>query len=328
MAHSYSYDARNRLTNLAASGTVAGAPGPIASYAYTLDASGHRLSVAELSGRTVSYGYDNLYRLTSETIASDPNAVNGAVSYGYDPMGNRLQKTSTLPGMPGITSSYNANDQLATDTYDNDGNTTASAGKGYAYDFENHLVQQAGITIVYDADGNRVVKTTANGTTKFLVDTLNPTGYAQVMDELQSGIVARTYTWGLELISEDQSINSTPTTSYYVFDGHGSVRALTNAAGAVSDTYDYDAFGILLHSTGTTPNVYLWRGTAAHSFVMSAVYTLLIIRAPISSHVPVSMFLAELALSLHESLKWSEVTRSASRPGVATWQTRIISISR
>ena len=112
-------------------------------------------------------------------------------------VGNRLQKTSTLPGMPGTASSYNANDQLASDTYDNDGNTTASNGKGYSYDFENHLVQQAGITVVYDGDGNRVAKTTANGTTQFLVDDLNPTGYAQVMDEVQSSAAVRTYTWGL-----------------------------------------------------------------------------------------------------------------------------------
>jgi hypothetical protein len=76
----------------------------------------------------------------------------------------------------------------------------------------------------------------------------------------QSGAVTRSYTWGLELISEHQSINSTATTSYYVHDGHGSVRALTNLSGAVTDTYDYDAFGNLLHSTGTTPNNYLFAG--------------------------------------------------------------------
>src|SRR5437879_4470204 len=94
--------------------------------------------------------------------------------------------------------------------------------------------------------------------TKFLVDDLNPTGYAQVMDEVQSGAAVRTYTWGLELISEHQTINSTPATNYYAFDGHGSVRALTDATGTVTDTYDYDAFGNLLHSTGTTPNNYLF----------------------------------------------------------------------
>jgi RHS repeat-associated protein len=258
VAHAYTYDARNRLTNLAAAkGTT-----QIAGYGYLLDASGHRLSVTELSGRTVNYGYDNLYRLTGEVIAADTNGVNGSVGYGYDAVGNRLQKVSTLPGFPGATSSYNANDQLATDTYDANGNTTASTGLSYAYDFENRLVQQAGLTIVYDGDGNRVSKTGSSGTTQYLVEELNPTGYAQVVDELQNGSVARTYTWGLELIAQTraQPSPSPSLVNYYVFDGHGSVRALTDATGAVTDTYDYDAFGNLLHSTGTTPNNYRYSG--------------------------------------------------------------------
>ena len=40
----------------------------------------------------------------------------------------------------------------------------------------------------------------------------------------------------------------------------GSVRQLTNSAGAVTDTYEYDAFGNLLSKTGTTPNEMLYRG--------------------------------------------------------------------
>jgi RHS repeat-associated protein len=44
----------------------------------------------------------------------------------------------------------------------------------------------------------------------------------------------------------------------YGYDGHGSVRQLTNAAGAVTDSYDYDAFGNLINSTGSTPNNYLF----------------------------------------------------------------------
>jgi hypothetical protein len=50
------------------------------------------------------------------------------------------QKTSTLPGYPGTSSSYNGNDQLSTNTYDANGNTTQSLGTGYVYDFENHIV--------------------------------------------------------------------------------------------------------------------------------------------------------------------------------------------
>jgi RHS repeat-associated protein len=51
----------------------------------------------------------------------------------------------------------------------------------------------------------------------------------------------------------------------YGYDGHGSVRQLTNSTGAVTDTYDYDAFGNLINSTGSTPNVYLFAGEAYDS---------------------------------------------------------------
>lgn len=114
------------------------------------------------------------------------------------------------------------------------------------------------MTIVYDGDGNRVSKSGGGVTTKCLVSELNPTGYVQVMDELVSGAVQRRYPWGLELISKLETGNSK--LSFYSYDGHGSVRQLTNTAGAVSDTYTYDAFGNLIEQTGSTPNVYLYAG--------------------------------------------------------------------
>jgi len=270
VVHSYNYDTRNRLTNLGVNGKVNGAPGAIASYAYTVDASGHRTAVTELSGRTVNYGYDNLYRLTSETIAGDTHAMNGAANYVYDPVCNRTQKTSTLPGYPGGLSNYNANDQLATDTYDANGNTTASIGNGYVYDFENHLIQAGGVTYTYDGDGKRMSKTVAGVTTHYIVDPQSPTGYPQVVQEWVVNGWPSVYAYGLEQLSrqrnyydykQGQWVNEQV---YYVHDGHGSVRALTDATGAVTDTYDYDAFGNLLNSTFTgaaaTPNNYLFAG--------------------------------------------------------------------
>src|SRR2546426_11257448 len=38
-------------------------------------------------------------------------------------------------------------------------------------------------TMVYDGDGNRVSESVGGATTKYLVDTLNPTGLPQVLDE-------------------------------------------------------------------------------------------------------------------------------------------------
>jgi RHS repeat-associated protein len=97
-------------------------------------------------------------------------------------------------------------------------------------------------------------------TTYFLVDTNNHTGYAQVVEEIQSGVVTKQFTFGHDLISQRQLINGNWTISFYGYDGHGSVRLLTNTAGAVTDTFDYDAFGNLINRTGTTPNDYLYTG--------------------------------------------------------------------
>ena len=71
----------------------------VSRYAYTLGTAGNRLSVTELGGRTVSYAYDDLYRLTSETI-SGSSSQNGAISYQYDSVGNRLQRNSSVPAIP------------------------------------------------------------------------------------------------------------------------------------------------------------------------------------------------------------------------------------
>jgi RHS repeat-associated protein len=95
---------------------------------------------------------------------------------------------------------------------------------------------------------------------RHLIDDLSPTGYSQVVEEVVSGAVSRRYTYGLVRISQDQVIENAWTPSFYQYDGRGTVRMLTNAAGAVTDAYEYDAFGNEVDHTGTTPNNYLYRG--------------------------------------------------------------------
>ncbi|HLJ86073.1 MAG TPA: RHS repeat-associated core domain-containing protein [Candidatus Angelobacter sp.] len=244
------FDTLNRLTQMSSSNEQ-----PLSNYAYSLDPVGNRLSVTELGGRQVNYGYDANYRLTSEAVFGDAAGNNGAINYSYDAVGNRLQLTSTLNAIPtsGLNS-YDANDRLTLDAYDANGNTISLAGISSAYDFEDHMTQHGAVSIVYDGDGNRVAETVGGVTTQFLVETLNPTGYAQILDELQNGIVVRSYSYGLARISEDQTVGSSPVPSFYGYDGHGNVRFLMDAAGTVTDTYQFDAFGNLISSTGTTPN--------------------------------------------------------------------------
>lgn len=255
VATEYSYNTLNRLLSMGSTnGTTA-----ISSYTYTLGPSGNKLSVAELSGRQAAYGFDDLYRLTSETI-SGAASQNGSISYQYDAVGNRLALTSTVPAIPSGVTSYDANDRITTDVYDANGNTISTDGTTNVYDFENHLIQNGGVSIVYDGDGNRVSETVAGVTTNYLVDTNSPSGFAQVLEELQSGSVVRAYSYGLQLVSQRQVVAGVPSTSFYGFDGTGSVRYLTDSLGSVTDTYDYDAFGNLINSTDSTPNNYLYQG--------------------------------------------------------------------
>jgi RHS repeat-associated protein len=149
-------------------------------------------------------------------------------------------------------------------TYDKNGNTTTnSAGNDYRYDFENRLINfnNRGAVIIYDGDGNRVKKEADAVTTLYLVDTHNPSGYAQVLEELtvtgSTTNLARAYTYGLNLISQRASDG---TVRFYGYDGHGSTRFLTSTNGTITDTYAYDAFGSMIASTVATANVYLYCG--------------------------------------------------------------------
>jgi RHS repeat-associated protein len=181
--------------------------------------------------------------------------------YMYDLVGNRTMLTSTIPSLPGsIMYSYDGNDRLSTDTYDNNGNTTVSGGVTNTYDFENRMLAHGSVTMVYDGDGNRVSEKVGSVTTKYLVDTLNPTGYSQVLDEVVGTTVKKVYTYGLQRISENQVSGSTWTPTFYGYDGHGNVRFLTSSTGTVGNTYQYDAFGMPVASTGTTLNTYLYSG--------------------------------------------------------------------
>jgi RHS repeat-associated protein len=256
---SFTLDNLNRVTSLNNAKLI---------YDYTLDAAGNRRQVIEHlpneAGRTVNWSYDNIYRLTDEVISLDPHSKNGNAHYDLDPVGNRTQETATLPGLLPGSFTYDADDRLNTETYDANGNTLTSGGKTFTYDFENRLKSMTegtvAVTLAYDADGNRAAKTVGATTTLYLVDDLNPTGYAQVVEEVTGTTASRTYTYGLQRISQNQQLSNIWTPSFYGYDGGGTVRLLTDSTGTVTGTYDYDAWGNAVNTTGSTPNVYLYRG--------------------------------------------------------------------
>jgi len=254
LTSTFTYDSLNRVTGLSSQ---------VSSYSYQRDATGKLTNASEDTGRTLVWNYDGINRLTNESISLAPSGHNGNVSYSLDPVGNRLSDTSSLEGITPGSWSFNADDEVSGESYDANGNVTAASGKTFAYDSENHLISMNGgaVQMLYDGDGNRVAKTVSGVTTYYLVDDLNPTGYAQVVEELAAnGTVQRQYTYGLQRISQQQMISNVWTPSFYGYDGGGNVRQLTNSAGAVTDSWEYDAYGGFFQTQGSTPNNYLYRG--------------------------------------------------------------------
>jgi len=187
------YDELNRLKLLAYQRNGA----TFQSFDYTLDPAGHRKVVTEQNGRKVEYEYDDLYRLTKETIFAPAGAVERTISYGYDAVGNRLTKTDSVGGVTSYV--YDDNDRLLTEElkqnnvvvgtveyrYDDNGNTRTRTKKNaagvvaetvtYSWNQENRLVgvqnsNGDAVSYAYDTDGVRVSKTVNGVKTEYLVD--------------------------------------------------------------------------------------------------------------------------------------------------------------
>ena len=152
-------------------------------------------------------------------------------------------------------------------TYDDNGNLVKQSGEtsiDYSYDKENHLLRatiQKGNSVTveaytYDYAGNRTSKTINESNTTYYVSDTSATLTMVVAETNEAGEEIASYTRGEELLSMEKGGQI----CYYLYDGHGSVRALTNEAGEVTDQYSYDAYGNLLEKEGSTENEFLYTG--------------------------------------------------------------------
>ncbi|MBI3795626.1 MAG: PASTA domain-containing protein, partial [Deltaproteobacteria bacterium] len=211
------YDWRSRIsaiTDLSPSNTI------LTGETYSRDTLGNVTNVARNDGSHVEYQYDTLGRVTHERHLDSANTVTFESVDGYDAAGNRI--TSGPPAAP-LTYTYNA---------------------------DNQLVTGGGVTFTYDAAGRRVqrqAKDGAGGPDTFLVDRDNVTGFSQIVRESGAG-VNRSFVYGSQLLQ----MGDNGVTQYRHFDALGSTRALTGTTGAVSDTFDYQAYGGVLSHTGTS----------------------------------------------------------------------------
>jgi hypothetical protein len=75
-------------------------------------------------------------------------------------------------------------------------------------------------------------------TTEYVIDPYNHTGFAQVFKEI--GDSNTVYIYGHDVIGQ---ATATDAPKYMLYDGHGSVRQLSNNVGSIVAKYAYDAYG-------------------------------------------------------------------------------------
>jgi RHS repeat-associated protein len=278
----YAFDTLNRLVSLGT--THAATTTVVQAYTFTLGPAGNRTRIDEAGGVLRQYTYDDLYRLTGEGVGG-PLAYTKAFS--YDAVGNRLTQDTTGSGAPGTPTAgggvgytYDARNRLLAETgasafsyaWDASGNLAARSGDAvYTWDFDERLLRVeksdgTRVDHVYDADGNRVRTTlTPPGGAAQVVDYLVDTSgrLAHVVAETDGGGNLRAYYLrgaGDLLATLRPDGGGGWSTRFYHADGVGSIRALTDEAGAVTDTYVYTAFGELIEHNGADPQPYAFAG--------------------------------------------------------------------
>ena len=270
---SYLYDARDLRTR------ITWPDGYFASYDY--DANGRLTDVKENGSALLAhYDYDARSRLEAITYGGDNYAGGSGASqasfswqedddlaglnhlfaasddvsftFGYDGAAKLISETSDTPGWLFQPASLNTDTYAPANalnqytdidgaalTHDANGNRTSYDGLDTPHDSENRLTGiGADVSYAYDADGRRVSKTVSGITTRF-----HHAGDMEI-GEYGSGALLRRYIPGHTVDQRVAMVEANGDTFYYHANRIGSVQALADETGAVTDQYLYTPFGV------------------------------------------------------------------------------------
>lgn len=202
--------------------------------------------------RTINYTYDGMYRLTGAEYIENAQTVR-SYDYTYDLNGNRLSET-VFDGLATTTTNYTYNlanqivtQQLGTGplrqfTYDPAGNLINDGLNTYSYDAADRLIRivagETGFvnTYSYNGLGDRYRQTNNGLPTQYLLD-LN-SSLTQVLGEFKPGDETY-YLLGLDVIGQQRNGEW----DYFGYDGLGSMRLMTDAAGLLTYATSYAPYG-------------------------------------------------------------------------------------
>jgi YD repeat-containing protein len=225
-----------------------------------------RHAVTDENGDTITYGYDRANRLTSAV-----NSGGTDYSYNYDAAYNMTSRTA---GSTTTNFTVNAANQVTaagstTFTYDGAGNLTGdSTGKQLRYNAANQLTgmktdaSSAMVDDEYAGDGNfeRIAYDNQSFTDSVLGTSTRTGGTTPAQSYVRDN------TGRLIAIREGTARR------YVHADALGSVGALTNESGNLTQSYTYDPYGGTTQTTAAGAINNPWRFTGAYHDTTQSMY--------------------------------------------------------
>ena len=202
-----------------------------------------------VTGVSESFGYDGYDRLTSWTYNSPQS---GLVKFQYDELWNLRTRTngaqveyfSPQPGLGGPHMVQKSN--FGNCLYDKKGNQVHAPGRDLTYtcfDLPAKLTTQADVwNYLYDGEGNRIVKTDANGTEIISIARAyerrtTAAGYEHHFKIVLPGAAEA------EMVIQETKKGISASTTYYLHKDHlGSLKVVSSGSKIV-DRLAYDPFG-------------------------------------------------------------------------------------
>jgi RHS repeat-associated protein len=201
------------------------------------------------NGRTATYTYYALYRLSTAATTGSTGYPPWAISMVYDRYGNRTDQNQTVGNPPTkhllISSTTN---RISGDCYDPNGNLLAESAPPcpsptYTYDAENRTVNYSSAAYTYDGRGLRVKKVSGSTTTVYIFSG------SKVIAEYDNGAAvgspSREYIYvGGTLLAK---IDSSGTKHYH--QDHLSNRLVTDSSGNTLEQLGHFPFGESWYNT-------------------------------------------------------------------------------
>jgi len=279
-----SYDGLNRLSqtvNQKSGGAL------LNKFAYAYDTRDVRTGVQSQHGtdplRQISYGYDTVDQLKTESATGGAANTNYSNAFSYDGMGNRTRVENVSGGNTRVTNSTpNELNQLSALSQSVSGAPATTSGFGYDLAGNTTLIESADggkMLFTYD-DADRLVRVERQSAAGV------PLGKSEFLyDYASRKAVSREFTWtngaylkteekrrvfdGLDVVQERNAANEVTAQlvrdgniggilarstaagkTFFGYDGGGNVTLLTDENGNDVGRYRYDAFGDTLEASG------------------------------------------------------------------------------